>query len=169
MFGVNRRAVARGLQELELGKPIRIRPENRGRPRIEQQRPDIVSHTDALLSENSQVDPKFQTTLALTRVTGNELHGALATIALLRSKTAASRQVAAAGETKFASSCFATHGHPLRLAYSLQFCGFAGTFILSRCLTLRSQRFRWRSFFRICSRLNRSGRIIRLRARAPFH
>ena len=26
MFGFNRRAVARGLQELELGKPIRIRP-----------------------------------------------------------------------------------------------------------------------------------------------
>jgi hypothetical protein len=79
MLGFNRRAVARGLQELELGKPIRIRPENRGRPRIEQQRPDIVSFTDVVLSDNSQVDPKFQTTLAFTRVTGNELRESLAT------------------------------------------------------------------------------------------
>lgn len=77
-LGFNRRAVARGLQERELGKPIRNLPENRGRPRIEQQRPDIASFTDAVLSENSQVDPKFQTTLAFTRVTGTELREALA-------------------------------------------------------------------------------------------
>ena len=34
ILGFNRRTVARGLQELELGKPIRTLPENRGRPRI---------------------------------------------------------------------------------------------------------------------------------------
>ena len=79
ILGFNRRTVARGLQELELGKPIRTLPENRGRPRIEQQQPDVASFTDAVLSENSQVDPKFQTTLAFTRVTGNELREALAT------------------------------------------------------------------------------------------
>ena len=37
-LGFNRRAVSRGLQELELGKTIRNLPERRGRPRIEQQR-----------------------------------------------------------------------------------------------------------------------------------
>jgi transposase len=79
ILGFKRRTVARGLQELELGKPIRTLPENRGRPRIEQQQPDVVSFSDAVLSENSQVDPKFQTTLAFTRVTGNELREALAT------------------------------------------------------------------------------------------
>lgn len=54
ILGFNRRTVARGLQELELGKPIRTLPENRGRPRIEQQQPDVVSFSEAVLSENSQ-------------------------------------------------------------------------------------------------------------------
>lgn len=44
-----------------------------GRPRIEQHRQDILRITDEVLSENSQMDPKFQTTLAFTRVTGKGL------------------------------------------------------------------------------------------------
>ena len=59
-LGFNRRAVSRGLQELELGKPMLTLPEKRGRPKIEQLRPDIPRFTDKILSENSQVDPKFQ-------------------------------------------------------------------------------------------------------------
>ncbi len=78
-LGFNRRAVSRGLQELELGRPIRNRTQRRGRPRIEQHRQDISRITDEVLSENSQMDPKFQTTLAFTRVTGKGLRQALAT------------------------------------------------------------------------------------------
>lgn len=78
-LGFNRRAVSRGLQELELGRPIRNLTERRGRPRIEQHRQDISRITDEVLSENSQMDPKFQTTLAFTRVTGERLRQALAT------------------------------------------------------------------------------------------
>ena len=78
-LGFNRRAVSRGLQELELGETIRNLPERRGRPRIEQQRQDISRITEKILSENSQMDPKFQTTLAFTRVKGKGLRQALAT------------------------------------------------------------------------------------------
>ena len=53
-LGFNRRAVSRGLQELELGETIRNLPERRGRPRIEQQRQDISRITEKILSENSQ-------------------------------------------------------------------------------------------------------------------
>ena len=67
-LGFNRRAVSRGLQELELGETIRNLPERRGRPRIEQQRQDISRITEKILSENSQMDPKFQTTLALSPI-----------------------------------------------------------------------------------------------------
>lgn len=77
-LGFNRHAVSRGLRELELGRPIHNLPENRGRRRIELQRPDISRITDAVLSENSQVDPKFQTTIAFTRVTAKELRQAVA-------------------------------------------------------------------------------------------
>jgi hypothetical protein len=168
ILGFNRHTVARGLQELELGKPIRTLPENRRRPRIEQQQPDVASFTDAMLSENSQVDngpevasrrtqfmkrlvsfaDKHKLTIelvyyppyhskydAVVHPCNCLINGVwVIPTAILRSKIASSRQVAEAGETKFASSCFAAHSHPLRLAYSLQFCGFVGTFILSRCL-----------------------------------
>ncbi len=55
-LGFNRRAVSRGLQELELGRPIRNLTQRRGRPRIEQHRQDISRITDEVLSENSQMD-----------------------------------------------------------------------------------------------------------------
>ena len=50
-LGFNRRAVSRGLQELELGETIRNLPERRGRPRIEQQRQDISRITEKILSD----------------------------------------------------------------------------------------------------------------------
>ncbi len=49
-LGFNRRAVSRGLQELELGRPIRNRTQRRGRPRIEQHRQDISRITDEVLT-----------------------------------------------------------------------------------------------------------------------
>ncbi len=60
ILGFKPRAVVRGLQELEAGEPIANTPENRGRPRIEQQRQDIGCFTDAVLSENSQIAITWQ-------------------------------------------------------------------------------------------------------------
>ena len=79
VFGFNRRSVARGLQEHELGEPVLKLPERQGRQKIEQRQPVISQIADAVLSENSQTDPKFQTTLAFTRVTGRQLRESLAT------------------------------------------------------------------------------------------
>ena len=72
-FGFNRHAVKRGLLEKETGKTLRKIPERRGRPKVEDKLPQFAQLTDQALSETAQMDPKFQTTIAYTRVTGKQL------------------------------------------------------------------------------------------------
>ncbi len=78
LFGFNRRAVAKGLREMHTSKRERPDIETRGRPQAEQANHGIAKIADELLGENSQADPKFQTTLAYTRITGESFRIALA-------------------------------------------------------------------------------------------
>ena len=77
-FGFNRHAVQRGLLEKEAGKTLRKTPERRGRPKVEDKLPQLAQLTDQALSETAQMDPKFQTTIAYTRVTGKQLRESFA-------------------------------------------------------------------------------------------
>ncbi len=77
-FGFNRHAVKRGLLEKETGKTLRKTPERRGRPKVEDKLPQLAQLTDQALSETAQMDPKFQTTIAYTRVTGKQLRESFA-------------------------------------------------------------------------------------------
>ena len=78
VFGFNRKAVRRGLEELESNKPLRTGAERRGRPRVEDKMPALAGVADRLLATSSQADPKFQTSFAFTRMTGESLRKALA-------------------------------------------------------------------------------------------
>ena len=77
-FGFNRHAVKRGLLEKESGKTLRNSPERRGRPKVEVKQPQLAQLTDKALSETAQMDPKFQTSIAYTRVTGRQLRESIA-------------------------------------------------------------------------------------------
>jgi hypothetical protein len=47
VFGRNRKAVRRGLEEQKLGKPLRLSDDPRGRPTVETQDPTILRIIDA--------------------------------------------------------------------------------------------------------------------------
>ena len=78
VFGWNRKAVRRGLEEQKLGKAIQLPDDPRGRPTVESEDPAISTISRQLLAEKTQVDPKFQTSYAFTRMTGESLRTALA-------------------------------------------------------------------------------------------
>jgi hypothetical protein len=78
LFGWNRNAVQRGLDEVQLGMTIKTVDDMRGRPKSEDADPAIAMATDLLLNENSQADPKFQSSYTFTRMTGERLREALA-------------------------------------------------------------------------------------------
>src|SRR3954453_17998229 len=68
-FGWGRDAVASGLKELATGIPCLENFAARGRHRSEQRDATLVDRIHAIVEPQSQVDPKFQTPLAFTRVT----------------------------------------------------------------------------------------------------
>jgi transposase len=76
-FGWGRKTVTVGLQEKHSG--VR-QPENfqaRGRRRTEELHPELKAAIIRLAEPQSQADPKFQTTLAFTRLTGQALRTGL--------------------------------------------------------------------------------------------
>src|SRR4051812_33718180 len=68
-FGWGRDAVATGLNELRTGIRCLDNFAARGRHRSEQRDATLVDRIHAIVEPQSQVDPKFQTPLAFTRVT----------------------------------------------------------------------------------------------------
>lgn len=78
LFGWNRDAVKRGLSEQRIGWEIRTVSPWKGRPRVETLNEDLLPTARSLLEEQSQTDPKFQSTKLFTRITGESFRKALA-------------------------------------------------------------------------------------------
>lgn len=76
-FGWGRDAVRTGLGELRTGIRCLDSYHLTGRKRTEELCPAIEDHTRRLVEPHSQADPKFQTTLAFTRVTARAVRNAL--------------------------------------------------------------------------------------------
>jgi Rhodopirellula transposase DDE domain len=74
VFGWGRDAVNTGLNELRTGIRCMDAFSARGRPKTEEQQPDLASVIHALVEPESQADPKFQTPLAYTRITAKAVH-----------------------------------------------------------------------------------------------
>ena len=69
VFGWGRAAVDTGLNELRSGVCCLDACHLRGRKTTEELCPEIEEHVRRLVDPQSQADPKFQTTLAFTRIT----------------------------------------------------------------------------------------------------
>ena len=78
-FGWGRDAVRTGLGELRTGIRCLDSYHLTGRKKTEELCPAIEAHTRRLVEPHSQADPKFQTTLAFTRVTARAVRTALRT------------------------------------------------------------------------------------------
>jgi hypothetical protein len=76
-FGWGRDAVRTGLGELRTGIRCLDSYYLTGRKKTEELCPAIEDHTRRLVEPHSQADPKFQTTLAFTRVTATAVRTAL--------------------------------------------------------------------------------------------
>lgn len=79
IFGWGRDAVNTGLNELRTGIRCLDACHLRGRKKAEDQCPAIQDHIHRLVEPQAQADPKFQTTLAYTRVTATAVREELLT------------------------------------------------------------------------------------------
>jgi len=77
-FGWGREAVKTGLNEQRTGIRCLDAFSSRGRHKSETKHPELVQEIHALVEPKSQADPKFQTTLAYTRMTAKAVHESLA-------------------------------------------------------------------------------------------
>jgi len=77
VFGWGRDAVHTGLNERRTGIRCLDAYHGRGRKKTEDQCPAIAEHIHRLVEPTAQADPKFQTTLAYTRVTAEAVRNAL--------------------------------------------------------------------------------------------
>lgn len=77
MFGWGRAAVDTGLNELRSGIRCLDAYHLRGRKTTEERCPRIEEHVRRLVDPHSQADPKFQTTLAFTRITAQAVRAEL--------------------------------------------------------------------------------------------
>lgn len=73
-FGWGREAVDTGLNERRTGIRCLDAFSARGRQQSESKQPELVQDIHALVEPKSQADPKFQTTLAYTRMTAKAVH-----------------------------------------------------------------------------------------------
>ena len=76
-FGWGRDAVQTGLHELRSGIRCLDNFSDRGRHKTEDQHPELVKQIHAIVAPNSQADPKFQTSLAFTRITAKAVRAKL--------------------------------------------------------------------------------------------
>ena len=74
VFGWGRDAVDTGLNELRTGIRCVDDYSKRGRHKTEEQQAELVERIHMLVEPKSQADPKFQTSLAYTRVTAKAVH-----------------------------------------------------------------------------------------------
>jgi Rhodopirellula transposase DDE domain len=78
VFGWGREAVQLGLQELRTGIRCVDDYSSRGRHKTEEKFPELIAEIQALVEPESQADPKFQTSLAFTRMTAKAVQEQLA-------------------------------------------------------------------------------------------
>jgi hypothetical protein len=76
-FGWGRAAVDTGLHELRTGIRCLDAYHVRGRKKTEELCPQLEDHVHRLVEPQAQADPKFQTTLAYTRITAKAVRDAL--------------------------------------------------------------------------------------------
>jgi hypothetical protein len=76
-FGWGRAAVNTGLNELRTGIRCLDACHLRGRKKTEELCPKLEEHVHRLVEPQAQADPKFQTTLAFTRITAKAVRNAL--------------------------------------------------------------------------------------------
>lgn len=76
-FGWGRAAVNTGLNELRSGIRCLDAAHLRGRKKSEELCPQLAEHVQRLVEPQAQADPKFQTTLAFTRITAKTVRDAL--------------------------------------------------------------------------------------------
>lgn len=79
VFGWGRDAVHTGLNELRTGIRCLDAYHLRGRKKTEDRYPALAEHIHHLAEPTAQADPKFQTTLAYTRITAAAVRTALTT------------------------------------------------------------------------------------------
>ena len=77
IFGWGRAAVQTGLHELRTGIRCLDAYPLRGRKKTEELCPPLEDHVHRLVEPQAQADPKFQTTLAFTRITAQAVRDAL--------------------------------------------------------------------------------------------
>jgi hypothetical protein len=77
LFGWGRVAVETGLNERRTGIRCLDAAKQRGRKRTEERCPKLEAHIHRLVDPQAQADPKFQTTLAFTRITAKAVQEAL--------------------------------------------------------------------------------------------
>ena len=76
-FGWGRAAVETGLHERRTGIQCLDACHLRGRMKAEERCPKLEDHVHRLVDPQAQADPKFQTTLAFTRITAQAVRAAL--------------------------------------------------------------------------------------------
>lgn len=77
LFGWGRESVATGLNEKRTGIRVQDNFSARGAQRCEERHPELSASIIELADTDSQADPKFQTTMAFTRMTGGAVRTAL--------------------------------------------------------------------------------------------
>lgn len=82
-FGWGRAAVETGLGEHRTGIRCLDAYELRGRKKSEDRCPELQEHIHRLVAPQAQADPKFQTTLAYTRITARAVRQALQAVPAL--------------------------------------------------------------------------------------
>lgn len=83
-FGWGRAAVETGLNEQRTGIRCLDAYELRGRKKSEDRCPKLSEHIHRLVEPHAQADPKFQTTLAYTRITARAVRQALQAVPELK-------------------------------------------------------------------------------------
>lgn len=73
VFGWRRTAVALGLHERRTGIRCLDHTTTRGRKKTEEQSPELAQRVHEIVEPTAQADPKFQTTLAYTRITAERV------------------------------------------------------------------------------------------------
>ena len=86
VFGWSRKNVDTGLNELRTGIRCVESFSRRGRKKTEDKTPEIKTEVQKIVDPHAQADPKFQTTLAFTRVTAKAVREQLLKNKTLRDK-----------------------------------------------------------------------------------
>jgi hypothetical protein len=77
VFGWGRAAVSTGLNEKRTGRRCVDNFQARGRKKTEDRTPRLADEIKRIVEPHSQADPKFQTTLAFTRITARAVRNEL--------------------------------------------------------------------------------------------